>query len=63
MRTSNRKTRAYNPPVNSFRNKKSADYRELRLVLESLDLAQFSEHRRSLCTAKTGGDPLKKSPK
>ena len=54
------RTRTYNPPVNSCTDGKTANYRQLRLVLKIRLLRHFLER---LSTANSERDSLKKSPK
>src|SRR5271167_2891270 len=59
-RESSNPTRTYNPPVNSCTDGKTANYRQLRLILKIRLLRHFQER---LSTANSEGDSLKKSPK
>jgi len=54
------RTRTYNPPVNSCTNGKTANYRQLRLILKIRLLRHFQER---LSIANSERDSLKKSPK
>ena len=54
------RTRTYNPPVNSCTNAKTAKYRQLRLILKTLNLRSCEERP---TTADFDLGSLKKSPK
>jgi hypothetical protein len=54
------RTRTYNPPVNSCTDGKTANYRQLRLILKTELLRQFQKR---LITTNSEEDSLKKSPK
>ena len=54
------RTRTYNPPVNSCTDGKTANYRQLRLILKIQLLRHFQKR---LSAANSEGDSLKKSPK